>query len=306
MSIQRGIVRGPLRGLKRGLNGDTSSGDPVAYTRGVSESVTAGEAVGRSFGKVLGLSESATLGNSITSVGAPPLDGPSSAIYVPQNAADFTFLGLTAPNSLWLMQESSGNLSDSIGSLTLTANGTPLYQQSVTNWTRKGIGFNGGTNQRMAAASGTGPSPASTSTLWLGYCVFTGGSPAAGKGFMFGGATPFLQQTSTDRIRITGPGSNTADDATTLPGADATVHPIAMLYDRTNSRISVYTNEAKTAATYNSGATDGQKGFGGMGAVTASATFSVVWGAMWSGSAAEMSDANVKSLLQGLGWTIPW
>lgn len=71
---------------------------------------------------------------------APPSvtrDGPSNW-YVPQSGADFTALGLAVPDYLWLCQEASGNLSSTIGSLTLTANATGhLYEQTHSGWARK-------------------------------------------------------------------------------------------------------------------------------------------------------------------------
>jgi RHS repeat-associated protein len=71
--------------------------------------------------------------------------------YVPANSTEWTNLlsgtGISNPSQLWLMQESSGNLSDSIGTATLTATGTVSYQQSVTGWSRKAVAPQaGGTN----------------------------------------------------------------------------------------------------------------------------------------------------------------
>ena len=47
------------------------------------------------------------------------VDATKTNRYIPQTAAEWTALGLVAPNSLWPCQESSGNLLDVIGSLTL-------------------------------------------------------------------------------------------------------------------------------------------------------------------------------------------
>ena len=85
-----------------------------------------------------------------------PTDGPDGW-YVPQSPADFANLGLATPDYLWLCQEASGNLSSSIGSLTLAANATGhIYEQSVTGWTRKFLGTDGttaGQSWRTSSAS---------------------------------------------------------------------------------------------------------------------------------------------------------
>src|SRR5688572_10782146 len=44
------------------------------------------------------------------------------------------------PTHLWLMQESSGALADSIGTISLTAHNTPTYRNAVTGWARAGVG----------------------------------------------------------------------------------------------------------------------------------------------------------------------
>jgi PKD repeat protein len=73
-------------------------------------------------------------------------DGPSNW-YVPQTAAQFTALGLAAPDWLYLCQEASGDLAPTIGAISLVAAGTGhLYQQSVTGWTRKFVGLDGATS----------------------------------------------------------------------------------------------------------------------------------------------------------------
>src|SRR5206468_3997244 len=67
----------------------------------------------------------------------------TSMWYVPANSTEWTNLlsgtGFANPDDSWLMQESSGNLADSIGTRTLTATGTISYQVAATGWTRKGI-----------------------------------------------------------------------------------------------------------------------------------------------------------------------
>lgn len=100
---------------------------------------------------------------------------PTSGWYYPANATEWrTFLddasvGLAAkatPTNLWLCQEASGNLADSIGSLTLTAANTPIYQQTITGHARKGVGCVDGTAKTFANASSVDIATVSSFDLW--------------------------------------------------------------------------------------------------------------------------------------------
>lgn len=70
-------------------------------------------------------------------------DGPGG-VFVPISSANFTELGLAAPNHLFLCQETSGNLQAVIGGdvsgLAPVGSGH-LYNQSVSGWTRKFVGL---------------------------------------------------------------------------------------------------------------------------------------------------------------------
>jgi hypothetical protein len=67
----------------------------------------------------------------------------SSGRPVPATSIEWSNLlegtGLPTPSSLWLMQETSGNVADSIGTRTGTASSGMTYQVSASGWTRKGI-----------------------------------------------------------------------------------------------------------------------------------------------------------------------
>lgn len=269
MSITSGLYSGLRSGLQSGLNPGGGAVDPFA---GVTKDATSNK-------------------------------------YVPANSSEWTTfrtagsLSTANPNSLWLCQETSGNLSDSIGSLTLTANATPTYDNAVTGWTRKGLGFTQVANQRFGAAAGVGPSPATTSQMWL-WIVTVTATPAATRGIcqVSNGAT-VLQGllTSTPRARINVGGTTT--DGTNSPATETNGMPVVLLYDRSGSRAMLYTSQEKITGTYSAGVVDGVKG---IGAGTSFPGF-CVYGAMWSGAAAEaFTDANVKSLLQTMGFTIPW
>lgn len=236
--------------------------------------------------------------------GAPAADtDATSGKYVPSTAGQFTALGLAVPSHLWLLQEASGNAADTIGSCTLTPANSPLYQQTVTGWTRKGIGFNQTANQRLAAAAGVGPNIGTTSVLWLGYVRVTS-APAAVRTVI----GPNISGTAQCRVDITTTPVARANINSTLATGGSTitsaVRPIAILLDRTNSRAVVYTDQEKVTGTYSALVADGAKGLGSSGGT--SFPGECVWMTAWTAGAAELSDAQVKTLLQTLGWTIPW
>jgi hypothetical protein len=236
----------------------------------------------------------------------------TSNIYVPANASEWSNLLAAAnissggPASTWLCQEATGNLADSIGATTLAANGAVTYQNAVTGWTRKAAGIPAATSARFQAAAGIGANPASTSVLWLGFLKVTGA--AANRGVMTAGGAAVgtdleaMSVATTHVPRLTTV-AVTADGASDPTGA---VRPWVICYDRTNSRVTLYTDQEKIPGTYNAGVTDGNKGFGAVQNASVAAASSVLYGACFSGSAAVLTDAQIKKLLQTMGWTISW
>lgn len=232
----------------------------------------------------------------------------TSGIRVPASSTEWTnflaYHGISVSvASLWLCQESSGNLADSIGSLTLTANGTPLYSQAVSGWTRLGVGFNEGAAQRFMAASGSGPNPTTTSQLWCFFASITAiGGTRTWISVSDTGATQCLT-----RCNVTPVCTNVTVGAT-VSGADNPTNngvvPYVLQYDRANSKSNSYNDIEKITGTYNSGVLDGRKGIGG--AASNPPTGQCVYGFMLSGANAEISTATLKTLLQAMGWTISW
>ncbi len=308
MPIFHGIRYDVQHGVLLGVGDDSGSGGVVTnYTRDTSETVTTAEANARVHGTARGTAETVTTAESVAVVARPAADGPGNTIYRPLVASDFTLLGITTPGHSYGCQEASGNLADSIGGMTLTAAGSPGYQQTMpTGWACKGVSFTEVSSQKFGVGSGTGPDPSSTSVMYLIYAVCDNGSPAATRTLMGCGTTLGLEHNATDRLL----GDNvtvTATDATTLPGADALVHPMVLVHDRTNSTFTIYTDEAKTTGTYNATALDGNKGIGGaFAAVTTSFHGKICYFLIWSGADAELNSTQVKARLTALGWTIPW
>lgn len=93
----------------------------------------------------------------------------AAGIYCPASSTEWTNfiarkgLSVAVPDALWLYQEASGNLADSIGSFTLTAAGTgATYQSAVTGWTRKGIAITDAATANFSSTSASLPDVSTT------------------------------------------------------------------------------------------------------------------------------------------------
>lgn len=237
--------------------------------------------------------------------------------YVPANGTEFgsllTSLGnpLATPNSLWLAQEDGTagqiNLADSIGSVAMTWSSTAAaYQVAVAGWTRKAVAAAQGSTTKFAAGAGVGPNPTNTSSLWLWFVDVTA-TPATARQLMaVGGGSAFFDGSlainvgGVMRVRCSGA---TVDG--TVDVATGGVRPFFLQYDRTHGIIRGGCDADIVTGTYASTVTDSFKGvFAGGGGTAAAA--SAVWGCMWSGANAEVGTAAIKTLLQGMGWTVAW
>lgn len=203
--------------------------------------------------------------------------------YLPTMASGFAYKGVTTPASLWLCQELSGNLADSIGSLTLVAANTPLYDQTAGLFTRKGVGFTEGSTGRFTAAAGSGPNPTTTATVWLVLCQFAADQTGV-REIVSAGTAERARITAGELIRAVS-GANTADGAATMRSVPQF---IGLDYDRTNSVTRVRTETETMTPTFTTASADGEKGFGA--ASTSAFGGQIVWACMWSGSAASNLD----------------
>lgn len=229
-------------------------------------------------------------------------DGAAGA-FAPASAAEFAALGIAAPSNLWQCQEASGNLADSIGSLTLTANATPTYQQSITGWARKALGFNETAAQRFQVTAGSGPNVATQSVAWLCYFLLSG-TPGAQRRILTaadGLATTGVLATflTTGRIRMACV-NVTADG--TYDYRDSALHPLLLVYNRTGSLVRVFTDKEQVNGTYSAGAVDAAKGLGAAGAGNSLPGF-IAWAFAAAGATAE---GYGKTTLQQLGWQLSY
>lgn len=216
-------------------------------------------------------------------------DGPSSTFRVPQSAADFVAIGVTAPTDLYLMQEASSNLADSLAAaLTLTAAGSVAYQQAVTSWTRKAVQTAETAGQKWTVNSGSGPNPASTSVAFGFYFTLTG-TP--------GGTRDVAGIQGANGVKVTCNGSRQLIVnclSVTTTGASAytagTVYRAILVYNRTAGTVKLFTDLETITGTYGAGAVDGVKGFGNLGG-TAPGPLKFLLGWIASGAAAESYNA---------------
>jgi hypothetical protein len=268
MSLLVGPVVGPVVGPKVGPNGDVSAGVPVTWT----VDATSGIAV--------------------------PANATEWADFIAANG-----LSISVPSSLYLMQEASGNLADSIGALTLTSTSL-TYQQAVAGWTRLGITVTDGSGGRAEATVGNGPNPATTSQTWIVFADLTS-TPAGNRHLLhintIAATGAFVLVNVTPVIGITCAAVTANGASNPVTGG---VRPFALKYDRTNSAAVAYSDQDKVAGTYNAGVVDGGKGFGRGSSNDPAGAW--LYGYMFSGAAAEISDATMKALLQAHGFTIPW
>ncbi len=200
------------------------------------------------------------------------------------------------PSSLWLGQEASGDFNDAIGSNDLTAIGPPDYQQTVGGWARKGWGY--------ASESGVilGRTANSVTGSVLALCYFTTGAPVSPRGIIFCryytlsvNSTPVLELA---RYPATEEGQG-ANNPT------STVRPLIVKIDVTAMTAKFYTDQEKVTNGAAWVPANSELDFGGtINGVPPNLKF--LYNAQFLGSAAEISDADVKSILQTLGWTVAW
>jgi hypothetical protein len=149
---------------------------------------------------------------------------------IPQSTAEYTsFLtgtGISNPAYLWLCQEVSGNLTDSIGAAVLTAANAPSYQTAVTGWSSKAISWADASASRFDT---TAVPNGSTSSLMLFGYFYVAATPAANR--YMASMTDYAVSIA---VNSTGKlvGSDNAVVAGTETITDGAVRPCVMVYSR--------------------------------------------------------------------------
>jgi hypothetical protein len=225
----------------------------------------------------------------------------TSSKYVPATAAQWTTTMSAAgiatgnPTSLWLCQEASGSLADSIGTQTLPSEGArQSYGNVISGWTRKALQSVG---DGWYLGASPAPDPATTSSLTLVYALV-----GAGSGII---VTANTGQTWGTRLSPSASLTRVESGATFTDGAvDPTGSSRPWVYKLDRSRVTGngYTDQEKLSVALGSPTGPGTY----FSNSTLVAGCSILYVAQFTGTAAELSDANVRSLLQVLGWSPAW
>lgn len=235
-------------------------------------------------------------------------DATATTKFFPANATEWsdfiTCKGLTisSPNRAWGCQDASGNLAAAVGSTVLTASGTPNYSQAITGLTRVGVQGRDNTADMFTMASGTGPSPGTTSVTWLVVAKMPA-TPAATRTDFFGlNVSQATNEAKVQHLLTSGALAARCNGVVTngTTSVSSTLDCFALIYDRTNSAcISYGAASDKISTTYSSSVSDGPKGLArGCAAIFA-------YAAQWEGAGAEMTSTQVKALMTALGWGTP-
>ena len=223
--------------------------------------------------------------------------------YKVTRAAGITNLG--PPNSLYLCQEAAGNLTDTLAvgsTATLTAANTPTYNNAVTGWSRLSVNFVDGGLQKFTGTVGQ-PLLSANSILFIGYvsvgpvmaagprsCILLG--TATAQGGNFGVGTANIQAKS---------GAGAAVNGSVV--VINKVFPYVVRYDKTAGTLTVYSDAEKVqVGSFTAGTTGGLY----LGGQSSAFGGGFLYAAQFTGKAAEIGDAGVRTLLQTLGWTVAW
>jgi len=218
--------------------------------------------------------------------------------YVPASSTEWTELltgtGLANPSSFWLCNESSGNLTDSgSGGRTITLSGAFTYGATATGWTRTGIkGID------MGATYGTVTIPnvnANSALLLQMFSINT--VPLGGSHVLCDMETASTTTTyfTVDGKLISRIGASLITGERTQAGTLVVITKL----DRSRSEFATYTQNEKLTPTWAAPGSDTTMLVLGDGA-TYGTDATLVYSAFWTGTDAEMSDAQVQTLLDAL------
>lgn len=218
-----------------------------------------------------------------------------------QNLIDCTGITVAVPSRLWLCQDASGDLAAAIGANALTAGTSPLYEQAVTGLTRLGVAGDDNTADQFGLAAGVGTSPATGSQSWL--CVGLMPATPAGDRTFFGlnlaSTTAQFKirhaaTTGYPRVQVVA----TDTDGGVSISSTLDVHAITM--DRTASYQAYYNSSEKVVPTYSALVLDGAKG------ILRGSAAKMAMVVEWSGANGEITSAQMKALMQALGYSPAW
>jgi len=236
-----------------------------------------------------------------------------SGIGIPQNPTEWTNViaaaGLTGlvsvPDALWRCQEAAGNLADSIGIFTLTATGANLrYQQTVPAWQNKGVGFPVNVFQGWSNTDASLPDLLVGNATMCCYAEITNPLNQSSLLNMGTGAgtTSYIGTDTTGKPRAASGITGAVGTLTTV----GEVSPFVIQSNRTGLSCTGLTFHDKLTPAFAVGATGKQIQFGNPAAAGTNKTpaANIVYG--WAWLTTTPTAAQIKLILQVLGWIIDW
>jgi hypothetical protein len=223
----------------------------------------------------------------------------TSGWYVPASSGEWTTLlagsSVSNPSHLWLMQESSGTLADTIGSTTLTNTGTLSYQQSVTGWSRKAMSAPNSNGHYYLFNNTDAALPNSATTSFATLIIMTiDGASGTRDVFLSGNCNGVLTSvTSTPKIQAKINGTNTTTGSTTI---DTNVHAWLIRSNATTSKFTVSTDFDTVPVPWSTPDSTKEIWFGGVCGTAPG--MHLLYSTMWVGAAAEFSDAQAQDIIQ--------
>jgi hypothetical protein len=136
------------------------------------------------------------------------------------------------------------------------------------------------------------------SCLVIGYLMIEG-APSGDRGVLLAGDIRAVI-TSTNAPKI----NNGTYSSTGAASVTTAVRPWVLRHNVTASTQALFTDLEKISPTFAASGGTRRTYFGA--AFETCPNIRIVYSAMFKGAAAELSDANVRSLLQTLGWTVAW
>jgi hypothetical protein len=229
----------------------------------------------------------------------------TSGIYYPANTTEMaTFAAAIgypagAPNGLWNFQDAAtSTFADSINGMTLTAGTAPMYRSPVVGASRlcyRGIDGNATASGRNVGGS---PSANLVSTLQMADCDFPASPPGTNRDVMGVDTNAFVQLTTAGKLRLSN--GATTDTANVYTGK----HPIILQINLTATTATLYTDLEVITTTFAAPAALSFIGFGIVGALQGNIGY--LWGTEFSVAPAERTLAQIRTFLQGRGYSIPW
>lgn len=237
----------------------------------------------------------------------------TSGKLVPSTTSEWALVlaaaGITSggPTSTRLYQEASGAIADTLDSSAhAVSGGSWAYRQPVPGWSRLAITVPDGAANHNLQNTTNVPDVATTSALLLGYVLMPSAAPTANRriAHLDGSSIAAIQISATPRLQCVtgGTGGSTVSGSADPTGAGV-VRPLAIAVNRAANTVRVISDQEiirGTQGTY-SGVSIG---WGSSGATTPA--MGLLWDALFTGAAAELTDAQIKALLFALNWPTAW